>query len=153
MQGLHNPLGGCMLLSMVLADGLFSGLSAENFNAPFKPKMGAFEVLCDIVDMKKLDFLISFSSVSALFGNAGQTNYSAYVFSVVCIIYTFGTHVLQSKYYVGCQTARHAQCILYCNTLNHGLIFRYEKRNEDEAYDGLGNFVSKSVVPWLEYRT
>jgi len=57
--------------------------------------------------------------------------------SVVCIIYTFGTHVLQSKHYVGCQTARHAQRILYCNTRNHGLVCRYEKRNEDEAYDGL----------------
>ena len=45
MQGLHSPLGRCMLLSMVLADGLFSGLSANNFNAPFKPKLGAFEVL------------------------------------------------------------------------------------------------------------
>ena len=77
IQGLHSPLGGCMLLSMVLADGLFSGLSADNFNAPFKPKLGAFEVLRNIIDMKKLDFLISFSSVSALFGNAGQTNYAA----------------------------------------------------------------------------
>ncbi|KAG1725077.1 acyl transferase domain-containing protein [Suillus paluster] len=77
VQKLQSPLGGCMLLSVVLADGLFSGLSAENFNAPFKPKMGAFEVLYNIIDTNKLDFLISFSSVSALFGNAGQTNYAA----------------------------------------------------------------------------
>jgi hypothetical protein len=69
-----------MLLSVVLADGLFSGLSAENFDAPFDPKIGAFEVLCHTIDTTKLDFLISFSSVSALFGNAGQTNYAAYVF-------------------------------------------------------------------------
>ncbi|KAG2142363.1 hypothetical protein DEU56DRAFT_979550 [Suillus clintonianus] len=77
VQQLQNPLGGCMLLSVVLADGLFSGLSAEKFNAPFHPKIGAFEVLCNTTDTNKLDFLISFSSVSALFGNAGQTNYAA----------------------------------------------------------------------------
>lgn len=77
VQRLQNPLGGCMLLSVVLADGLFSGLSTENFNTPFGPKIGAFDVLCHITDTNKLDFLISFSSVSALFGNAGQTNYAA----------------------------------------------------------------------------
>ncbi|OJA18266.1 hypothetical protein AZE42_05820 [Rhizopogon vesiculosus] len=77
VQGLQSPLGGCMLLSMVLADGFFSGLSAENFNAPFNAKIGAFDALSNVIDMKKLDFLISFSSVSALFGNAGQTNYAA----------------------------------------------------------------------------
>ncbi|KAG2097390.1 hypothetical protein BD769DRAFT_246669 [Suillus cothurnatus] len=77
VQRLQSPLGGCMLLSVVLADGLFSGLSAENFDAPFDPKIGAFEVLCHTIDTTKLDFLISFSSVSALFGNAGQTNYAA----------------------------------------------------------------------------
>jgi hypothetical protein len=82
VQRLQNPLGGCMLLSVVLADGLFSGLSTENFNTPFGPKIGAFDVLCHITDTNKLDFLISFSSVSALFGNAGQTNYAAYVFEL-----------------------------------------------------------------------
>ncbi|KAG2030868.1 hypothetical protein BDR03DRAFT_973938 [Suillus americanus] len=77
VQRLQSPLGGCMLLSVVLADGLFSRLSAENFDAPFDPKIRAFEVLCHTTDTNKLDFLISFSSVSALFGNAGQTNYAA----------------------------------------------------------------------------
>ncbi|KAG2335837.1 hypothetical protein BDR05DRAFT_920591 [Suillus weaverae] len=77
VQQLQSPLGGCMLLSVVLADGLFSRLSAENFDAPFDPKIRAFEVLCHTTDTNKLDFLISFSSVSALFGNAGQTNYAA----------------------------------------------------------------------------
>ncbi|KAG1902324.1 uncharacterized protein F5891DRAFT_1127654 [Suillus fuscotomentosus] len=77
VQELQSPLGGCMLLSMVLADGFFSGLSVNDFNMPFDPKIGAFEVLCNTIDMKKLDFFISFSSVSALFGNAGQTNYAA----------------------------------------------------------------------------
>ncbi|KAG1766333.1 hypothetical protein EV702DRAFT_1150480 [Suillus placidus] len=77
VQELQSPLGGCMLLSMVLADGFFSGLSAKNFNTPFGPKIGAFEVLCNTIDTIKLDFFISFSSVSALFGNAGQTNYAA----------------------------------------------------------------------------
>ncbi|KAG1732320.1 hypothetical protein EDB19DRAFT_2041543 [Suillus lakei] len=43
VQGLQCPLGGCMLLSVVLADGLFSGLSAEKFNAPFNGKIKALE--------------------------------------------------------------------------------------------------------------
>ncbi|KAG2115628.1 hypothetical protein DEU56DRAFT_932582 [Suillus clintonianus] len=77
VQELQNPLGGCVLLSVVLADGLFSGLSTENFDAPFNGKIRGFEVLCNTIDTSKLDFLISISSVSALFGNAGQTNYAA----------------------------------------------------------------------------
>jgi hypothetical protein len=69
--GLHVTLHGFGGWSLLWA------IRCKLLDAPFNPKMGAFEVLNNVINMKKLDFLISFSSVSALFGNAGQTNYAA----------------------------------------------------------------------------
>ncbi|OBZ65511.1 L-aminoadipate-semialdehyde dehydrogenase large subunit [Grifola frondosa] len=74
---LDRPLGGCMLLSAVLNDRTFASQTTETFEAPFGPKVGAFEVLEHVVAVESLDFLITFSSVSGMFGNAGQTNYAS----------------------------------------------------------------------------
>lgn len=74
--GLGLPLGGCMLLALVLADRSFASQTRETFDTPFIPKTGAFQVLENVVSLETLDFLITFSSVSGMFGNAGQTNYA-----------------------------------------------------------------------------
>ena len=76
VSGLEKPLGGCMLLSVVLSDGLFSTQTQESYEAAFVPKTGAFETVESVVALDELDFVFSFSSVSAMFGNAGQTNYA-----------------------------------------------------------------------------
>lgn len=78
ISGLGRPLGGCMLLAVVLTDRSFAVQTRESFEAPFIPKTGAFQVLENVVPLETLDFLITFSSVSGMFGNAGQTNYARY---------------------------------------------------------------------------
>lgn len=65
-----------MLLALVLADRSFASQTRETFDTPFIPKTGAFQVLENVVSLETLDFLITFSSVSGMFGNAGQTNYA-----------------------------------------------------------------------------
>ncbi|KZT25650.1 ketoacyl-synt-domain-containing protein [Neolentinus lepideus HHB14362 ss-1] len=77
VQDLKEPLGGCMILSGLLADRTFTAQTPETFEAPFPPKVGAFNALERALDINSLDFLITFSSVSAMFGNAGQTNYAS----------------------------------------------------------------------------
>ena len=76
INSLERPLGGTMLLSVVLVDRQFVAQTEETFEAAWRPKTGAFHVLEGLVDLDKLDFTIIFSSVSAMFGNAGQTNYA-----------------------------------------------------------------------------
>lgn len=76
LSTLSAPLGGCMLLSVLLNDRLFVSHTQESFERVFPPKVQAFEVLERVVDLNTLDFLVTFSSVSGMFGNAGQTNYA-----------------------------------------------------------------------------
>lgn len=66
-----------MILSAALIDRTFHAQTAETFEAPFPPKVGAFQVLEQAIDIESLDFLVTVSSVSAMFGNAGQTNYAS----------------------------------------------------------------------------
>ncbi|KAM5543754.1 hypothetical protein V8D89_002371 [Ganoderma adspersum] len=76
LSTLSAPLGGCMLLSVLLNDRLFVSHTQESFERVFPPKVQAFEVLERVLDLNALDFLVTFSSVSGMFGNAGQTNYA-----------------------------------------------------------------------------
>lgn len=76
VDGIPKSIGGCMLLSVVLHDRPFTSMTAEGFEKPFPAKITAFEVVNKVVDIASLDFFITFSSVSGLFGNAGQTNYA-----------------------------------------------------------------------------
>lgn len=80
VAALPRPLGGCALLAVRLRDGMFATLTKGAFEDVFTPKVQAFEVLENVIDMKSLDFFVSFSSVCGLFGNPGQTNYATYVF-------------------------------------------------------------------------
>ncbi|KAI0944350.1 Type I Iterative Polyketide synthase (PKS) [Taiwanofungus camphoratus] len=76
-KSLERPLGGCMMLSGVLADRTFGLQTPETFEAPFIPKVNAFQVVEQVIPINSLDFLISFTSISGLLGNAGQTNYAS----------------------------------------------------------------------------
>ncbi|EJD43640.1 ketoacyl-synt-domain-containing protein [Auricularia subglabra TFB-10046 SS5] len=72
-----SPLAGCMLLSGLLVDGAFRLHTASSYDAPFQSKVDAFRVLHRIIPIASLDWLVATSSVTALFGNAGQTNYAS----------------------------------------------------------------------------
>lgn len=81
-ENIGMPIGGCILLAVTLQDRMFAGQTEETFEAPFIPKVGAFEVLESVLPIDSLDFLVTFSSVSGMFGNAGQTNYARYVYHI-----------------------------------------------------------------------
>jgi len=70
------PLGGVVHLAGVLDDALLSQQSVERFRTALAPKaFGAYHLDSLTVD-DDLDFFIVSSSVSALFGSPGQSNYA-----------------------------------------------------------------------------
>jgi NADPH:quinone reductase-like Zn-dependent oxidoreductase/acyl carrier protein len=71
-----SPLGGVVHLAGVLDDALLSQQSIERFRTALAPKaFGAYHLDRLTVD-DELDFFIVSSSVSALFGSPGQSNYA-----------------------------------------------------------------------------
>lgn len=78
LHSIPLPLGGCMLLTVVLSDRTFAFQDDEGFRKVFASKTDACGVLASCLPggIAALDFFISFSSVVGLFGNGGQTNYS-----------------------------------------------------------------------------
>lgn len=76
LRNISQPIGGCLLLAVVLSDRTFFSQTAESYEVPFISKTQAFLALKDALDISKLDFLISFSTIST-FGNVGQTNYAS----------------------------------------------------------------------------
>lgn len=81
LESIEEPLGGCFLLSAVLEDRLFALHTNKTFEVVFPPKVNAFRTLEKVVDLNTLDFVVTFSSVSGMFGNPGQTSYAAFVLS------------------------------------------------------------------------
>ncbi|KAI0364111.1 ketoacyl-synt-domain-containing protein [Pilatotrama ljubarskyi] len=77
VQSLSLPVGGCFLLSGVLVDRPFMSQTPETFEAPFEAKVDAFKLVEKVLPVEELDFLVTFSSVSGMFGNSGQTNYAS----------------------------------------------------------------------------
>lgn len=79
IKSLQKPLGGCFLMSLVLSDKAFINQTEDDFERVFEAKTVALQNLVRSTDMTSLDFLVSFSSVAALFGSAGQSNYTRWV--------------------------------------------------------------------------
>lgn len=77
VQSLDKPLGGAILMTMLLSDGLFANQTETGFKNVIDTKWGAVSTFNDVRPVKDLDFFVSFSSVTSVFGNAGQSNYSA----------------------------------------------------------------------------
>ena len=81
LRSIPMPLGGCLLLTVVLSDRTFVFQDDDSFDKVFASKTGACSVIasCLLGGIRSLDFFIPFSSVVGLFGNGGQTNYSRFV--------------------------------------------------------------------------
>lgn len=62
-------------MTLVLSDGLFSSQTEDSVRRVVNAKWNALKTLEKIAPIQTLDFCVSFSSVSALVGNLGQSNY------------------------------------------------------------------------------
>ncbi|KAK0216124.1 putative polyketide synthase [Armillaria fumosa] len=76
LSRLPGRIGGCILLSAVWADGAYMKHTQDTYYHVFPAKVEAFRVLEQTLQINKLDFLVTLSSVT-IFGNSGQTNYSS----------------------------------------------------------------------------
>ncbi|KAF7348023.1 putative polyketide synthase [Mycena sanguinolenta] len=76
-DSIDRPIGGCFILTAVLADGLFPTLTEQEFTAVYASKTGVLETLHQTIDTSAMDFIVAFSSVSSLVGTGGQANYCA----------------------------------------------------------------------------
>jgi hypothetical protein len=85
VSNLTSPLGGCILMSVVLSDRLLISHTKDSFWVPFASKEKAFHVLENVINIPCLDFLVTLSS-AATFGSSGQTNYARYILFLSSII-------------------------------------------------------------------
>ena len=78
------PIGGVFLMTVVSRDGLFSGMKQESFDSVYFSKVIALNTLLHFVNPATLDFLLLFSTIGSVFGNAGQSAYCASQLYVIC---------------------------------------------------------------------
>jgi len=77
VQEIFPPLKGVFHTAAVLDDAMLNDLTAERLIAVMKPKaLGAWHLHCYTKDLD-LDHFVLFSSISALVGKPGQSNYVA----------------------------------------------------------------------------
>ncbi|CAG7972082.1 unnamed protein product [Penicillium salamii] len=70
------PIKGCIQASMVLKDGLFAGMSFDDWQIAIRPKVqGSWNLHTVLPD--NMDFFLMLSSVAGILGNRGQANYAA----------------------------------------------------------------------------
>ena len=63
-------------MTLVLSDGLFTSQTEDSVRRVVNAKWNSLKTLNTIAPIQTLDFCVSFSSVSALIGNLGQSNYA-----------------------------------------------------------------------------
>ncbi|OAA60067.1 Beta-ketoacyl synthase [Cordyceps fumosorosea ARSEF 2679] len=71
------PIAGVAHGAMVLSDVFFSQMTMDQMKAVLEPKILGAVNLDDVFGQDGLDFFVLFSSVVAIAGNQGQSNYSA----------------------------------------------------------------------------
>ncbi|KAL8832579.1 MAG: hypothetical protein Q9170_004823 [Blastenia crenularia] len=73
----ERPIRGVVHAAMVLKDGIYENMAAEDFSAATIPKVRGAQSLDRALRGIELDFFVMTSSISATLGNPGQSNYSA----------------------------------------------------------------------------
>lgn len=63
-------------MTLVLSDGLFANQTEDSIRRVVDAKWDSLKTLDAITPIQTLDFFVSFSSVSALIGNLGQSSYA-----------------------------------------------------------------------------
>jgi acyl transferase domain-containing protein/NADPH:quinone reductase-like Zn-dependent oxidoreductase/SAM-dependent methyltransferase/acyl carrier protein len=77
IESLGLPLRGLFHLAMVIDDAPLAALTPERIRTVLEPKAGGAWLLHEATREMKLDCFVMFSSVSSIFGNPAQGNYSA----------------------------------------------------------------------------
>ncbi|EMD32324.1 PKS/NRPS enzyme [Gelatoporia subvermispora B] len=72
-----GPIGGVFLMTVVLRDAAFTNLSQESFDDVYESKVECLNVLLSLAHPAEMDFLLLFSTIGSVFGNAGQAAYCA----------------------------------------------------------------------------
>lgn len=84
------PVGGIFLMTVVSRDGLFSSMDQRSFDDVYLSKVQTLNTILACIDPETLDFLLLFSTIGSVFGNAGQAAYCASQLSVssyfLCIL-------------------------------------------------------------------
>ena len=73
------PIDGFFIMTAANVDGTFMNLTGNDFNIVRTATYGVVAALEKAFDLTQLRFCVMLSSVSGVFGNGGQTNYSSYV--------------------------------------------------------------------------
>ncbi|KAI0466697.1 hypothetical protein F4859DRAFT_288396 [Xylaria cf. heliscus] len=73
----ERPIRGVVHAAMVLKDGMFEQMDHASYMAAISPKVHGALSLHKALGNAQLDFFVMTSSVSAVLGNMGQSNYSA----------------------------------------------------------------------------
>lgn len=76
------PIGGILVMTVVSRDGIFSDMDQEAFDDVYLSKVKTLDTILSSVYATNLDFLLLFSSIGSVFGNAGQAAYCASQLSV-----------------------------------------------------------------------
>ena len=75
-QKVTSPIGGCFLMILHLIDSLFMAQTEDTFHTVALSKLRVFQTFTSVFDIGSLDFFMSFSSMMAVTGNIGQSNYA-----------------------------------------------------------------------------
>ena len=71
-----SSIGGCFLMVLHLADGLFATQTEAAFHAVAQSKLRVFQAFTSAFEIVRLDFFVSLSSLMGITGNIGQSNYA-----------------------------------------------------------------------------
>lgn len=71
------PVAGIANGAMVLRDSMFENMTYDDFMTCLRPKVDGTVLLDELFHDAPLDFFITFSSLTAVVGNSGQSNYAA----------------------------------------------------------------------------
>ncbi|UNI16442.1 putative PKS/NRPS-like protein biosynthetic cluster [Purpureocillium takamizusanense] len=79
IRSTDQPIAGVLLMSMVLQDRAFLKLTLDDWQAAVTPKVDASWAVHNALESTQtnLDFMVLFSSLSAVMGQVGQANYAS----------------------------------------------------------------------------
>ena len=72
-----GPIGGLFVMTVVLRDAKFTNLTQQSFDDVYGSKVTVLKTLLSCIDPATVDFILLFSTIGSVFGNAGQAAYCA----------------------------------------------------------------------------